>query len=317
MKPAAPPPAAPPPAETLPCPYCTERISAQAVVCRHCHRDLQFFAPLHRELRAQAKRIEALEAQNARLLGLLTRHWPGLQAGLPPGGTGAAGLPLAVGHAPGDAPPGADAADAAGATAADHPAPAPARALPRLRGLRLLARVALPVLALLLAHALIVLALDANVLWLRAVSIVLPLALGLGFALRWRAPLATHAACALAVAVLAVAGMTAVIAHVDELPFWPQDPREWQEALYYMASIAFGDLTGVLLARLAQHRRQRSQDQLTQQLAELMLAGQPATPGRLQQVRKQAEAVRDLMALITPIVTAVVSIATGIGALLK
>ncbi|MDO5290363.1 MAG: hypothetical protein Q4F13_12105 [Pseudomonadota bacterium] len=35
-------------------------------------------------------------------------------------------------------------------------------------------------------------------------------------------------------------------------------------------------------------------------MAELMLAGQPATPGRLQQVRKQAEAVRDLMALITP-----------------
>lgn len=280
-------------------------------MCRHCHRDVQFFIPLHRELRAQAKRIEALEAQNTRLLALLTRHWPALQAGLPP--AGGAAPPAAAGHVLDAVPLSADAAHAADSA---HTT-APARALPRLRGLPLLARVALPVLALLLAHALLVLALDANVLWLRAVSIALPLALGLGFALRWRAPLGTHAACALAVAVLAVAGMTAVIAQVDGVPFWPQDPREWQEVLYYMASIAFGDLTGVLLARLMRHKRQRAQDQLTQQLAELLLAGQPATPGRLQQVRKQAEAVRDVMALITPIVTALVSIVTGIGALLK
>ena len=313
MKPAAPAPAATPPAETLPCPYCAERISALAVVCRHCHRDLQFFAPLHRELRAQAKRIEALETQNTRLLGLLTRHWPALQAGLPPtalAGDGAAAPP----HLPQEHPP----AELAAWAAPDTAAP-PARALPRLCGLRLIGRIALPALALLLAHALIVLALDLNPLWLRAVSIALPLAAALGFALRWRASLATHALCALAVALLAVGGMTAVIAQVDGVPFWPQNPREWQEVAYYVASIAFGDLTGAALARLVHLRRQRAHehDRITQQLAELMLAGQAPTPGHLQRVRKQAEAVRDLMALITPIVTAVVSIVTGIGALLK
>jgi hypothetical protein len=306
-------------ADSMVCPYCAERISAQAVVCRHCQRDLQFFAPVQRELRAQARRIDALEAQNKRLAALIARHWSGLSA--PElAATGAMATPpdaAPPGHAPA-APTEAQADAMNAAQTALHAPPAglgtqPMAAFNWPAGLL---RVALPVLALVAAHAAIVLALDLNQLWLRLASIVLPLALGCGFALRYRASLWAQAAFAVAIALLSVAAMAWVVARVDGVPFWPQNTLEWREIAYYAASIAFSDITGVLLARLAHHRRARSADRVAARLADIM-AGAGATPSRTQAMRKQAETVRDVVTLLTPIVTAVISVVTGVVALFK
>lgn len=282
------------------CPYCAERIAAQAVVCPHCQRDLLFFVPVQRELRAQAKRIDALELQNAKLVAVLARHWAPLGDASPLAQATTAGAAVE-----------ASASDSAAAAVT----PASATASPALGWLSGLARVALPVAALVLAHAIIVLGLDLNQIWLRVASILIPLAFGFGFATRWSAPLGLHAGCAFVIALVSVAAMSGAVAHMDDVPFWPQDLREWREMAYYAASIMFSDLTGVLLARLVQRWHQRSTVRVLAQL-NMQVGGTPV-PGRAQQMRKRAEELRDLIALVTPIITAVVSVGTGIVAFFK
>jgi hypothetical protein len=45
------------------CPYCAERVHADAVVCKHCHRELFLIRPLMDKLAAATKRIETFEAE--------------------------------------------------------------------------------------------------------------------------------------------------------------------------------------------------------------------------------------------------------------
>ncbi len=270
---------------TMSCPYCTERISAQAIVCRHCHRDLLFFAPLRRELEALSRKVEKLEAQNARLAALVAERWT--QA------------PAVEGAAAPDAP------------AANQP-PAQRRPGP----LAMVLFPLLPIACLVAAHWVMVMLLDLHPIYLRVLSVVLPLAFGVLFVTRFRVRMPYQLLAAVVIAVAAVAAMTAVVAHVDQQPFLPRDAREWREVVYYILSISFSHITGILTGMLVLRRRNHGIDRMAMRLAQV-IEGDAPLPGRAKRVRRYTENIKEIITLVAPILTAMLSIATGVVGLLK
>jgi hypothetical protein len=115
----------------------------------------------------------------------------------------------------------------------------------------------LPLGLLLGAHALITIALDAPLMYLRLVSMAIPLPFGLFlFLQRKRIVLPWFVAAAL-LAVVSVIGMSWITSLVDQTPVLPQNAFEWREYLEYAASISFSFLTGMLIGGIVYTRRYR------------------------------------------------------------
>jgi hypothetical protein len=107
-----------------------------------------------------------------------------------------------------------------------------------------------PLVLLLLAHTLITIVYDLNVVYLRLISMLLPLPFGFWLIrdeprtlLPWFIGIAF-------LAVASVIGMSAIVAAVDGTPVLPRNAFEWRELLEYSASIAFSFLTGMLVSRV-------------------------------------------------------------------
>jgi len=272
---------------TVACPYCVEPIAEQALACRHCGRDLFFFAPLRRELEALSRRVAELEGA------------------------------LSASRSAAAAAAAAPAAPVLPAPEAAEPAIPPTPAQPQRPGIgSVLLFLVLPVLCLVAMHAVTIVLLDLNELYLRVASVILPLGLGMLFVALFRVRLPYQLLMAVAIAVLSVLGMAAVIAYADDVPLMPRGAREWREILYYVTSIAFSHITGIFTGLLVFHRRNRGIDRLSHRLASALTDGSPA-PGKAQRLRQYTERIRDFITLVTPIVTAIVSVVTGVVTLLK
>jgi archaellum biogenesis protein FlaJ (TadC family) len=110
---------------------------------------------------------------------------------------------------------------------------------------------------LLLAHALIVVVYDINMLYLRIASVALPLPFAFYlFKTQKRSLLGWFIATAF-LAASSVIGMSAITALLDHTPILPQSMIEWREFLEYAASITLSFLTGMLLGGVAYHRAHR------------------------------------------------------------
>ncbi len=115
----------------------------------------------------------------------------------------------------------------------------------------------IPLTLLLLAHALIVVVYDLNMLYLRIASVVLPLPFAFYlFKSKQRSLLGWFLATAF-LAASSVIGMSAVTGWIDHTPVMPQSMVEWREFLEYAASITLSFLTGMLLGGVARHRVMR------------------------------------------------------------
>ena len=172
-----------------------------------------------------------------------------------------------------------------------------------------------PILLLLLAHALITVVYDANTIYLRLVSVLLPLPFGfLLTAHSLRGPLST-AGTAIIVAVLSVFGMSVLTSAVDHVPVLPGDLRERREFLEYAASVAFSYSTGIILGNMSRRRGRvmAQQGAMSVALARLVSSGAESTVRFQSAVKK----FNDFGGALTAAATTAASLYMGLQGLIK
>jgi hypothetical protein len=114
-----------------------------------------------------------------------------------------------------------------------------------------------PLSLLLLAHWLITVVYDTKMVYLRIISMILPLPFAYALFKEHAHMLFPWFAGIAFLAIGSVIGMSWITSLVDHSPVWPQSLFEWKELLEYSASIAFSFLTGMLLGRMARLNRQK------------------------------------------------------------
>lgn len=116
----------------------------------------------------------------------------------------------------------------------------------------------IPLLLLLTAHWLIVVVYDTKMLYLRIISMVLPLPFAYALFNKSAYKLFPWFIGVIFLAISSVIGMSWITSLVDKTPVLPQNLFEWKEVLEYSASIAFSFLTGMLLGRVSYLAKQRA-----------------------------------------------------------
>lgn len=157
-----------------------------------------------------------------------------------------------------------------------------------------------PLLLLLAAHEIIVIMYDANMIYLRLISIALPLPFGYLLFTKGSHKVFLWFIGALMLSIASVLGMSWLTSLVDHSPVLPQSIFEWREIFEYATSIALSFLTGMLLGKKVYIRKSKSNKSSI---------SSKKSPANFHDYLKQAQ---DYGTTIAAIITTVLSIYTGL-----
>jgi hypothetical protein len=189
---------------TAACPYCLSDIPSQALVCRHCSRDVSLFRTLLDEI--DRLKNENLTQKNS-LEAFQNLHGGSLLEVVP-------------------------------AQQETAPSPRLQRAWP------LWGAGVLTVLTLGCLHWLLFFVYDTPVVVFRIVTFCVPVALGFWAGSQSRYFWLYQVCIAMLTGIASVFVMLSITHQIDQVPLWPQDFREWRETVEYLLSIALALLTG-------------------------------------------------------------------------
>ena len=107
----------------------------------------------------------------------------------------------------------------------------------------------------------IVVTFDLSLIYLRIVSILVPMTFGILSQEQTRYHLPIAFVAGLAVAIVSILTMSAIVAKLDKVSVLPHDVAGWREFAEYSASIAFGSSRGVdpSIAEFCRARRRSCQ----------------------------------------------------------
>jgi hypothetical protein len=150
-----------------------------------------------------------------------------------------------------------------------------------LPGIEPLAAMAVTFIVLVVSHYIIVVEYNLSLVFLRCVSIVIPLVFGFLCRESGRQSMAAGFLYGVVVATLSILVMAKIVGKVDHVPVLPRDLYEWREFAEYGASIAFGFFTGVVIRQIviATRSQQAAQSVLIAMISRMVaekLGGQAA-----------------------------------------
>jgi len=199
------------------CPYCLSDVNEEAVVCKTCTRDLYLFKPMMIKVADLERRLDEIPNSEA-----YEKRIAELESIL---------------------------------NEQDQKQIKPRTAAEAL--MEIVVYLLVPLALLLLAHALITIVYDTNMIYLRLISMAIPLPFGYFLFKQHKHKLFPWFMGVILLAISSVIGMSWITSLIDGSSVWPRTTFEWREVLEYAASISFSFLTGMLLGGVAFANKQR------------------------------------------------------------
>lgn len=169
----------------------------------------------------------------------------------------------------------------------------------------------LPLCLLLIAHLLITVVYDTKILYLRTISIALPLPFGYFLFSGKQRALFPWFAGTVFLAIASVIGMSGITSLVDKTPILPKNVFEWREFLEYAASISFSFLTGMLLGRGLYLRNNPQQPRSTGLLTKVIISRMDVSKVSPENLREIMTRLNDYGGTLVALASTGASIYTG------